>query len=151
MNLLLECVDLGDKIGHLFVFDNKFDEKYHAKRQFLYNEIFPPIIEKQIISEPKRSTERSTFQLLQQFSYTNKNKPKSYRATKSHIHYASKKFILVYLEDLKFLIQRVGWKVTKLYSCFTFEQSRYKRYFILMNQKIGSKLRILFKEIFINY
>ena len=28
-----------------------------------------------------------------------------------------------------------GWKVTKLYSHFTFEQSRFKRDFILMNQK----------------
>ena len=40
-----------------------------------------------------------------------------------------------YLEHLKFLISRCGWKVTKLYSHFTFWQSRFKWEFILINQK----------------
>ena len=34
-----------------------------------------------------------------------------------------------------FCIKRVGWKVTKIHSHLTFEQSRFKRNFILMNQK----------------
>ena len=33
-----------------------------------------------------------------------------------------KMFIPLYLEDLRFLIKRAGWIVTKLYSYFTFEQ-----------------------------
>ena len=39
------------------------------------------------------------------------------------------------LEDLVFCIKRAGWKVTKIHSHLTFEQSRFKRNFILMNQK----------------
>ena len=41
----------------------------------------------------------------------------------------------MYLEDLAFCIKRAGWKVTKIHAHLTFEQSRFKRDFILMNQK----------------
>ena len=41
----------------------------------------------------------------------------------------------MYLEDFVFCIKRVGWKVTKIHSHLTFEQSRFKKNFILMNQK----------------
>ena len=41
----------------------------------------------------------------------------------------------MYLEDLAFCIKRAGWKVTKIYLHLTFEQARFKRKFILMNQK----------------
>ena len=43
-------------------------------------------------------------------------------------------FIPVYLEHLVLLIKRAGWQVTKIYSHYTFEQERFKRNFILMNQ-----------------
>ena len=46
-----------------------------------------------------------------------------------------RKFILLYLEDLKFLITRYSWRVTKFYSHYTFEQACFKREFVLMNQK----------------
>ena len=41
----------------------------------------------------------------------------------------------MYLENLAFCIKRAGWKVTKIHAHLTFEQSRFKRDFILMNQK----------------
>ena len=41
----------------------------------------------------------------------------------------------MYLEDLAFCIKRTGWKVTKIHAHLTFEQSQFKRNFILMNQK----------------
>ena len=41
----------------------------------------------------------------------------------------------MYLEDLAFCIKKAGWKVTNIYSHLTFEQARFKRKFILMNQK----------------
>ena len=44
-------------------------------------------------------------------------------------------FLPMYLEDLVFCIKRAGWKVTKIHSHLTFEQSRFKQNFILMNQK----------------
>ena len=34
----------------------------------------------------------------------------------------------MYLEHLKILIGRAGWKVTKLYAHYTFEQERFSKY-----------------------
>ena len=118
-NLLHEKVSLDDLIGHLFVVDIEFDQKTQQKKQFLYNEILPPIIEKQKVLD---ANERSVYQLLELFDETAENKPKSYRCTaKSHATMFPKKFIPLYLEDLRFLIKRAGWIVTKLYLHFTFE------------------------------
>ena len=78
------------------------------------------------------ANEWSLFQLLELFDKTNDGKPKSYRCTaKSH----ATMFIPLYLEDLRFLIKRARWIVTKLYSHFTFEQETFKKDFVLMNQK----------------
>ena len=132
-NLLLEKVSLEDKIGHLFVVDIEFDFENASPRQMMYNEIFPPIIEKKKIME---ANERSLFQLLELFSKTDQNKPRSYVCTaKSHATLLPKTCIPLYIEDLRFLIKRAGWKVTKLYSQFTFEQDTFKKDFVLMNQK----------------
>ena len=131
-NLLLETVDLENKIGHLFVVDIEFDIENADERKMLYNEIFPPIIEKEKIFE---ANERSLFQLLELYQVTKDGKPKAYRCTaKSHATLFPKKCILLYLEDLRFLIKRAGWVVTKLYAHFTFEQDTIKKDFVLMNQ-----------------
>ena len=131
-NTLIESVDLMDKIGHLFVFDIFLDTKNSNEKQLVYREIFPPVIEKQKILEVY---ERSAYQLLELFDKT-KEKPKSYRCTpKSHANLFPKTFILLYLEDLRFLIKSCGWKVAKIYSHFTFEQSCFKREFVLTNQR----------------
>ena len=132
-NLLIEKVSLEDKIGHLFVVDIEFDFENASPRQLTYNEIFPPIIEKKKIME---ANERSLFQLLELFSKNEQNKPRSYVCTaKSHATLLPKTCIPLYIEDLRFLIKRAGWKVTKLYSHFTFEQDTFKKDFVLMNQK----------------
>ena len=124
-NLLLEKVSLDDPIGHLFVVNIEFDQKNATKKQFLYNEILPPIIEKQKVLD---ANEQSVYQLLKLFDETTENKPKPYRCTaKSHATMFPKKFIPLYLEDLRFLIKRAGWIVTKLYSHFTFEQDCFKK------------------------
>ena len=41
----------------------------------------------------------------------------------------------MYLEHLAFVIKRAGWKVTKIDDHLPFEQKRFKKKFILMNQK----------------
>ena len=46
-----------------------------------------------------------------------------------------KKCIPLYLEDLAFIIKRYGWIVTKIHAHLTFDQSPFKKIFILMNQK----------------
>ena len=132
-NLLIEKVSLEDKIGHLFVVDIEFDFENASARQLTYNKIFPPIIEKKKIME---ANERSLFQLLELFSKNEQDKPRSYVCTaKSHATLLPKTCIPLYVEDLRFLIKRAGWKVTKLYSHFTFEQDTFKKDFVLMNQK----------------
>ena len=41
----------------------------------------------------------------------------------------------MYLEQIFFAVVRAGWKITKIYSNDTFEQERFKKDFILINQK----------------
>ena len=93
--------------------------------------IYPPIIEKQKVIDP---CERSTYQLLEQLVMGEKG-PSSYKKTaKAHANLFKKHFLPMYLEDLAFCIKRAGWKVTKIHSHLTFDQSRFKKKFIIMNQ-----------------
>ena len=59
-NLLLEKVNFEDKIDHLFVVDIVFCSKNATEKDLAYNEIYPPIIEKQKIIDPCK---RSVYQL----------------------------------------------------------------------------------------
>ena len=127
-NLLMETVSFEDPIGHLFVVDIEFDYENASPRQFMYNEIFPPIIEKDKLIE---ANERSLFQLLELFSKRDDGTPRSYRCTsKLHATLLPKTCIPLYIEDLRFLIKRAGWKVTKLYCHFTFEKDTIKKDFV---------------------
>ena len=129
-NFLLENVSFEDTIGHLYIVDIEFDTKNATDRAFAYNEIYPPIIEKQRIIDP---CESSIFQLVEQF-IRGENDPKAYRSTaKTHANLFKKKVLPMYLEDLAFCIRTR--KVTKIHSHITFEQARFKQKFILMNQK----------------
>ena len=129
----MKKVDLDDKIGHLFLVDIEFDHEKANQKQIMYNEIFPPVVEKKKILE---ANERSVFQLFELYSETEKDNPKSYKlSAQSQATLFPKKYIPLYLEELKFLIVRCGWKVTKLYRHIYFEQKRFKKDFILMNQK----------------
>ena len=78
-NLLLQNVSLDDQIGHLYMVDIEFDHTKATEKQLVYNEIYPPIIEKRKIIDP---CERSVYQLLEQYSSTEKGNPRLYRATK---------------------------------------------------------------------
>ena len=131
-NILLESVSFEDKIAHLYIVDIEFDKKNATEKILPYNEIYPPIIGKQKTID---TCERSTYQLLEQFVMGEKG-PASYkRSSKVHADTFKKLFLPMYLENLAFCIKRAGWKVTKIHAHLTFEQSRFKRDFILMNQK----------------
>ena len=130
INFLLESVSFEDKIGHLYIVDIEFDVKSATKREFAYNEIYPPIIEKQkqlilvkdqffnCLNNLLRETEAQNLieQLLKHMLFL-------------------KKIIPMYLEDLVFCIKTVGWKITKIHLHLIFEQARFKENFILRNQK----------------
>ena len=131
-DLLLESVSLEDKIGHLYIVDIKFDYENATEKQIAYNEIYPPIVEKQKTIDP---CEKSVYQLLDNYKES-KNGPSLYRVTaKAHSTMMSKKCIPLYLEDLVFAIKRCCWVVTKIHTHLTFDQSPFKKKIILMNQK----------------
>ena len=46
-----------------------------------------------------------------------------------------KKFIPLYADDPHFLIKRGGWLLTYIYEHYTFEQPKFKKDFVIMNQK----------------
>ena len=146
-NLLLQNVSLNDQIGHLYVVDIEFDHTKATEKQILYNEIYPPIIEKQKIIDP---CERPVYQLLEQYFATEKGNPRTYRANKeAHATLLKKKkFQPMYLEQLCFAINRAGWFVTKIYSHYTFEQECFKKEFILMNQRSKQNAKNNFKKDF---
>ena len=83
-DLLLEKVGLNNKIGHLFVVDINFDHRNATSRQLLYNEIFPPIVEKDKIIDV---SDRSVYQLIEQYSETDEDIPRAYQCThKAHAY-----------------------------------------------------------------
>ena len=132
-NLHFEKVSLDDPIGHIFVVDVEFDYKNATKTQIMYNEIMPPFIEKdtKIPAEKK-----SVYQLLELYSEDKNGNPNKYKiSAKAHANLFPKRYIPLYLEEIKFAVLRCGWKVTKLYQHFYFDQERCKKNFILMNQK----------------
>ena len=54
--------------------------------------------------------------------------------SKTHSTLKEKRFISLYAEDLHFLITRAGWLVTHIYAHYIFEQSKFKKDFVIMNQ-----------------
>ena len=124
-NLLFEKVNLDDPIGHIFIVDIEFDYKNATKTQIMYNEIMPPLIEKytKIPAEKK-----SVYQLLELYSEDKNEKPNKYKVSvKAHANLFPKKCVPLYLEEIKFAVSRCGWKVTKLYKHFYFDQERCKK------------------------
>ena len=132
-NIIFENVSLDDKKGHIFIVDIEFDHKHATDRQIMYNEIIPPFIEKDTKIEANK---RSVYQLLELYSEDKNGNPNKYKVSaKAHANILSKKFIPLYLEEIKFAVLRCGWKVTKLHKHYYFDQERCKKNFILMNQK----------------
>ena len=131
-NKILDSLSPDDNIGHLFTVDIKF-HNINEKTLF-FNELYPPIFEKNKKVDP---FERSTLQLI---SIAVRNEEKNtlnsfpYNS-KTHSTLKEKKFILLYAEDLHFLITRAGWLVTHIYEHYTFEQSQFKKDFVIKDQK----------------
>ena len=126
--------------------DINFDYEKTTPRQRVCYEIYLSFIEKQKIIDV---AERSVYQLIEQYSESSEGKLKSYRATeKAPATLFQKRFQPLYLEHLSFLINRAGWKVTKLYSHYSLEQERFKKNFILMNQKSRQNAKNLIEKDF---
>ena len=103
-NLLMEKVSLDDPIGHMYVVDIDFDYEKATEQQIMYNEVFPPIVDKKTTIE---ANQRSIFQLLELYSEDIKDTLKNYKVTpKSQATLLPKRCIPIYLEELKFVIVR---------------------------------------------
>ena len=132
-NILFEKVSLDNKKGHIFVVDIEFDHLHATDCQIMYNEMLPPFIEKDTKIDAYK---RSIYQLLELYSEDYRGNPNKYKiGSKAHSNLFNKEFIPLYLQEIKFAVLRCGWKVTKLYKHYYFDQEKCKRNFILMNQK----------------
>ena len=146
-NKILDSLSPDDNIGNLFTVDIKF-HNINEKTLFL-NELYPPIFEKNKKFGP---FERSTSQLL---SVAVRNEEKNTLNSfpydsKTHSILKEKKFILLYAEDLHFLITRASWLVNHIYEDYTFEQSKFKKDFVIMSQNQGKQQQAMSKKISIS-
>ena len=82
LNLLLESVSLDNPIEHLYVAEIEFNANKATKRQIVYHEIFPTILQKNLILDP---SERSCFQLLELYDETHEKTLKLIPQQKRHI------------------------------------------------------------------
>ena len=100
----------------------------------MFNKIYPLIFEK---NKKMELFKRSTLQLMS-ILLRNKEKDKIdpfSNTSKVHSTLEDKKFIPLYAEHLHFLVKRAGRLLTHIYQHHTFEQSKFKKYFVVMNQK----------------
>ena len=115
-----------------------------------FNQLYLPIFEKNKKMDPY---ERSTLQLLS-IMVRNKEKEKinsfPYNS-KTHSTLKEKKYVALYAEDLHFLITRA--LVTHFYEHFAFGQSKFKKNFVVMNQRARQTATspLPLKKIFTNY
>ena len=147
---LLKSVNLDDKLGHLFIVDIKFEDV--NKRTLLFNEISPPIFEKNKKIDPY---ERSYSQVMSRADIKKrKNKEDQIFSlpfnSKTHKTLKDKMFVPLYAKDLYFLTTRAGWKVTRTYEHFTFKQDTFKKDFVVMNQNARKPQKPKWRNIFIS-
>ena len=132
-NKILNSISHEDKMGRLFLVDIKFNSR--DPKHMLFNEIYPPVFKKN--KENIELYERSSLQLM---SVLQKNDEKDkintfHYTSKTHSTMEEKKVFSPFIS----LIKRAGWLVTKIYEHYTFEQSKFKKEFVIMNQKSKQK------------
>ena len=84
----MQKVDLDDRVGHMFVVDISFDYEKATPGQHTYNEIYPSIIENQKLFD---ISERSVYQLNEQYNETDEGKPRSYVLLKKRTQHSLQK------------------------------------------------------------
>ena len=131
-NKILDLLNENDPIGHLFTVDIKF--KDINEKTLLFNEIYPPIFEKNKKIDP---FERSTVQIMSRAVKKDEKDEIESLPFNSKIHSTlkDKLFVTLYAEDIHFLVSRAGWLVTQIYAHYRFYQSKFKKDFVVINQK----------------
>ena len=118
----------------MFVVDIKFPDV--NKKTLLFNDIYPPIFEKNKKIDPYK---RSCTHIMSRANIKKrKNKEDQLFSlpfnSKTHSTLKDKMFVSLYAEDLYFLTTRAGWQVTRIYEHYTFKQDKFKKDFVVMNQ-----------------
>ena len=129
-DVIVQSISDEDRISHLFIVDTEFDWKNASQKQKFFNEIYTPIFKKKKVLP---ASERSVFQLLDTMRLKDKGLINNYKTT-AKTHTALDKKYPVYAKHFHFLINRCGWWVTNIRSHYTFEQSKFKKEFVIMNQ-----------------
>ena len=131
-DLIIQGISDEDTIGHLIVFDINFDTKNASEKQLFFYEIYSPIFEKKKVL---LANERSVFQLLDAMRLNDKGTISSFDTiTKTHGTIDEQIVIPLYAEHLHFLLLGCGWRVNKIRGHYMFEQNKFKRDFVIMNQ-----------------
>ena len=121
MNRILDAIEHTNTIGHLFTVDIKFN--YINKKTLLFNEIYPPILEKNKKVDPYQRSSLQTMSIV--VKKDDKDEINSHRYnSKMHSTLNDKKFVVLYAEDLHFLVSREGWLVTYISAQYTFSSSK---------------------------
>ena len=131
-NMILDRISHEDNVGHLFIVDIRFHNK--NEKTMLFKETYTPIFEKSKIIQAQH---RSVIRLLSVISHNEeKDLVRTFQANvKAHSTLEEKKFIPLYAEHIHFLVKIAGCLVTKIYQHFIFAQSKFKKDFVVMNQK----------------
>ena len=136
--LILQDLSPGNKIGHLFVVDIVFDKNNVDEKKLLFNEIYTPLFEKKMLIKP---LERSVLQLQSIMSKHDTGALKTFKCNEKTKSTMKKGFSPLYAEHFHFLVTKASWLVTKMHTHYTFEQSKFKKDFVEMNQVSRQKAK----------
>ena len=120
-NRILDAIEHTNTIGHLFTVDIKFN--YINKKTLLFNEIYPPIFEKNKKVDPYQRSSLQTMSIVVKKDDKDEINSHPYNS-KMHSTLNDKKFVVLYAEDLHFLVSREGWLVTYISAQYTFSSSK---------------------------
>ena len=133
---LIKSVTLEDKKGHIFTVVIEFADI--NPKTLLFNEIYPPIFEKNKKNQPHLRSCSQIMSRAERKTDKKGNKKDELLSlpfnSKTHGTLEKKIFVNLYAEDLYFLTMRAGWKLTKIYCHYTFKQDTIKKEFVVMNQ-----------------
>ena len=111
----------------------------------IFNEIYTPIFEKKYLIKPY---ERSVLQIQSVLAKNDKGTLKTFKFNEKPHSTMKKMFLLRYAEHLHLLITRAGCLVTKIYAHYTFEQSPFKKDFVVMSQVSRQKAKTKVEKYF---
>ena len=129
IDMILDRISHEDDVGHIFIVVIKFHNQ--NEKTMLLMKYTPPFLKK--IKLSKRSIGQFFNLCLLLVIIKRWTLQRHLRKMEKHTQPLKKKNYPSLL--IHFLVKREGWLVTKIYQHFTFAQSKFKKDFVVMNQK----------------